>query len=479
MNRRESASTLWPPQIEESRGPPAGQREIARTAASEAPSRSDELGSESRILVVEETQDAMLERLGMTQEEYDDVTSRYMQQAEVAGLDSMYIEHVDYVLRKMGIFVSHRFLWALCCEFDANKNNYVEIEEFCNMISKLRGHMPFSDGFHVRAVPRALMSKFDKVFEILDTDSDGLLDEDQLLKSVKELSPHMDAESEDFRTLLDSLAGPKVEGEPMMYSLEVFLVMHARIRKKPVEMEVAMLNLTEEEKSRYSQAFRDWRASERGGSTSELRQTLSHLGYPVTSEALKRSLSEVDADSVKTLTLPQFLFMLVKLGAGTSTQLRCIPRPGATYEECFERGFTIEELWELGYTDLGQIRSCGWSAHAVWKAGIAQPYQMRQVGFSAIELRRVGCSAKQLKLAGFSFEDLRNAGFSTEALADCHIQLTRHVGHITAQGKLELRPLSQEGNARGENRWWSTPRIQSMLARPEAGVPRLIASVSA
>lgn len=423
---------------------------------------------------------AMWEQLGMTEEELDDITARYNQHTEAAGVDSLYIENVDYLFRKMGIFISSRFLWALCFEFDANDKNRVELEEFCYMVSKLRGYLPFSNQFHVRALPRELRKKIEKLFYFLDTDSDGFLDEDQVLKSVKELSPHVDAESEDFRALLEGLAGPRAEGEPTLYSLDAFLLLHARVRKKPLEVSVAVLNLSEEETARYTQAFQNWRASERGGSTNELYQTLSHLGHPMTSEALKRQLVEVEADSVKTLTLPQFLVMLVKQGVGTSTQLRRIPRPGATYDECFERGFTIEELWELGYDDVAQFRASGWNAHEVLKAGIAEPYQMRQVGFDAMELRRVGCSATQLKLAGFSFQALRNAGFSAEVLADCHVQLTRHVGHLEEKG-LVMRPLSQEKDSslRGEARWWSTPRIQEVLSRPRPGAQRPNISVTA
>merc|ERR1711972_430448 len=100
--------------------------------------------------------------------------------------------------------------------------------------------------------------------------------------------------------------------------------------------------------------------------------------------------------------------------------------PGATYEEAFKLGFTLDELWDLGYDDLEQIHRAGWSAGGLLKAGYAEAYQLRQVGYGAAELRKIGCTARQLKLAGFSLEDLRNAGFSSAVLREVSAVLSKH-----------------------------------------------------
>jgi len=93
------------------------------------------------------------------------------------------------------------------------------------------------------------------------------------------------------------------------------------------------------------------------------------------------------------------------------------------------------------------------------------------VGYSAVDLRKIGCSAKQLKLAGFSLEDLRNAGFSAQVLHDCCSVLMKNRAQRPGEETgLTLRPvtegganLAENGASQGEMRWWSTPRIQSLL----------------
>lgn len=153
-------------------------------------------------------------------------------------------------------------------------------------------------------------------------------------------------------------------------------------------------------------------------------------------------------------------------------------------DEAFKQGFLVEEIWELDYNDLSQIRRAGWSAQNVWKARLGEPYQLRQGGYSAADLRKVGCTAKELKLAGYSLEELRNAGFSHEVLRECTSDLSRHKANRTSdETGIALQPLEELSDglpaARnqkavtgiGELRWWTTPRIQAMLDTPGSNLP--------
>jgi len=188
-------------------------------------------------------------------------------------------------------------------------------------------------------------------------------------------------------------------------------------------------------------------------------------------------------DSSKPMSLHEFLYILVTLGAGSSDRPRRILLPDATYEEAFHQGFSLEELWELGYEDLHKFRRAEWSAHSVVKAGYGEAWQLRQVGYTVSELRKIGLPAKHLKLAGYSFEEMRNAGFSSASLRDCVTTLSKHrVQRSNSDSALTLRlpehlprPSSaaaattsvfDAGGPNGEKRWWATPRIRSMLDGP-------------
>jgi hypothetical protein len=194
-------------------------------------------------------------------------------------------------------------------------------------------------------------------------------------------------------------------------------------------------------------------------------------------DAVRRLMQNAELDGSRPMHLREFLYMLVQIGVGTSDRPRCILLPGASYQDAFRMGFPLKELWELGYDDLVQVRKAGWSAHDVQKAGLAEAWQMRQVGYSAGELRKIGCEAKQLKLAGYSMEELRNAGFSSEVLRECCSVLSKHraTRKDEESGLTLVNPSGQpgvlgaifeKGGPNGELRWWGTPRIKAMLDGP-------------
>jgi len=440
---------------------------------------------------------ARTERTGLSERELEEATRLFdirVSRGSSGCGKALTIEDIDLLLRQLRLFMSVRLLWALVLEIDENANGKIEVDEFLVMVAKLRGRKPPSPEFYVRSLPRAIKEQFCKVFEILDSDEDGLLDREGLTAGCRQLHGSLNVDSDDFKQAVEDVNSNRDE----KFSLTDFLVLQAKLRKQPPEVDVAILSLTPEEHERFAQIFRTWQERSRhsgdGVNLAELRQVTGQLGYPVGQDQLKRLIASVELDGLRPITLRDFLFFLVSLGAGSSEKARQILTPGASYETAFKLGFQLEELWELGYDDLLQIRQAGWSAQAVVKAGLAQPFQLRQVGYSAAELRKIGCSAKQLKLAGFSLEELRNTGFSVEVLRECCSVMSKHRGERFGEdSELILRPITDAdvvstanrtkvSVAHGDMRWWSTPRIKSMLdgvdgscrlKKPSTAPPRL------
>lgn len=303
------------------------------------------------------------------------------------------------------------------------------------------------------------------------------MDKDKLLTTSRQLNSHVDTDSEEFARALEE-ANPTGK---LRFSLTVFLVLQSKLRKQPPEIEVALLSLTEEERQRFTDFFVKWQETyPQIASAQELRGMLVQLGHPMPLEQARKQLQLAEVDTSKAMSLNEFLYILVTLGAGSSDRSRRILLPGTSYEHAFRQGFSLEELWELGFEDLVQIRTAGWSAQSVVKAGLAETWQLRQVGYSAAQLRKIGWSAKQMKLAGFSLEELRNAGYSSAALRECVTMLSRNRVHrFDEESALFTRPpehvppgphpmgaIFDSGAQFGEKRWWATPRIKTMLDGP-------------
>lgn len=394
--------------------------------------------------------------------------------------EALTIEDVDVLLRQLRLFMSVRFLWALFHEIDENVNGKVELNEFIWMVAKLRGRSSMSREFYLRSLPRAVKERFCKVFDILS--DDGMMQRDDLTTACRQLNPHVDTDNEEFRrTLEDTLQD--ANASKTKFSLDDFLVLQAKLRKAPPEIDVALLSLTDSEFQRFSGVYGQWKqVGSAMSSPQELRSVLNQLGHPMPLEQVRRLMQNTELDGTRAIELREFLYVLVQLGAGTNDRPRSILRPGASYEEAFNMEISLEDLWELDYEDLVQIRRAGWSAHAVIKAGLGEAWQLRQVGYGADDLRKIGWSAKKLKLAGFSLEELRNAGFSSESLRECVSVLSKHRAHrANEESALTLRPSSEGqiglaqgppgsyfegGGPCGELRWWATPRIKAMLDGP-------------
>jgi Ca2+-binding EF-hand superfamily protein len=375
-------------------------------------------------------------------------------------------ESVDSLLRQLRIFMSTKVLWALLLEIDENVNGKIEVEEFIGMVAKLRGRSAMSPDFHLRSLPRSLKDSYCKLFDMMvEDDSERTIERDDLVSACKKLNSHVNTNSEAFRRAVEDL-----NVSDNKYGIAEFLVFQAKLRKQKPEIDVALMSLTDEEEQKYSQLFTEWRSKcTSNSSAQELRTVLTSIGFGVSMEQCRNRLASVELDGSRPIQLREFLYILIHMGVGTSQRRRPILLPGCSYDEAYKHGFTLQEMWELGYDDLYEIKRSGWSVHNVISAGFAEPYQLRQVGYTAGDLRKVGLSAKQMKLAGFSFEELRNAGFSSAVLRECCSDFARHRAQkSSAEGNgLTLRPVLISDRPvtsdYGEQRWWGTPRIQAML----------------
>jgi Ca2+-binding EF-hand superfamily protein len=377
--------------------------------------------------------------------------------------EALTIEDVDVLLRQMRLFMSVRCLWALFMEIDDNVDGKVQISEFVTMVAKLRGRSSMSHEFYERSLPRAVKDRYTKVFKLLSGE-DQTLERDDLVTGCRELQNHIKTDSEDFQKAIEDInPNPKPR-----FSLMDFLVLQAKLRKPPPEIEVALLSLTDEEYQRFADVFQSHREAHGVAiqTPPDLRAMLLQVGFPLPMEQVRRAMQNAELDGTRPMHLREFLYILVTIGAGTSDRPRRILLPGASYEEAFRMGFPLKELWELGYDDLMRIKQAGWSPRSVWEAGLAEAWQLRQVGYCAADLRKLGCHAQQLKLAGFSLEELRIAGFSSEALRDCSSVLSKHRPARKDEDtgiSLVLPDIMQKGGLYGEKRWWTTPRIKAML----------------
>jgi len=271
---------------------------------------------------------------------------------------------------------------------------------------------------------------------------DDMIERDDLIIACRELQNHISTDSDDFRRALEDInPNPKAK-----FNLTDFLVLQAKLRKPPPEIEVALLSLTDDEFQRHAEIFHAYREANPNGTAittpPELRAVLGQLHHPNIQhpppmDQVRRLMQNAELDGSRQMHLREFLYILVMIGVGTSDRPRCILLPGASYQDAFRMGFPLKELWELGYDDLVEIRKAGWSAQEVHKAGLAEAWQLRQVGYGAVDLRKIVCKASQLKLAGFSLEELRNAGFSSDFCANA----VQFLASIVRRGRMRTLVL--------------------------------------
>lgn len=439
-----------------------------------------------------EEEDEDFEKYGLYKHEVEVATQFYKQQIEdrhnsefEASLRSLSpdvanelrwiraIEDVDLVVRKMRLFVSAQWIWALFMEIDLNADGLIDQNEFLTMLSKLKGRRPLSRNFYLRTLARKVKQQFQVCFKIFDGDQDGLLDEDGMITAFRHMNPRIDTDSEDFANAMATLEGAWEK----MYGVEDFMVLQARVRPMPIQIPSALLSLTDEEYKMYERLYHDWHQAGFPSSPNEFHKGLTQLGLNVALDKIFDAMDGFELDNCRDLGLEQFLYITIMAGAGSIVRPRPILRPGASYEDAFKSGLDLEELWEMGYDCLDSLYQAGWSAQALVKAGMAGAHQLRQVGYNAGELRKCGMSARELKLAGFSLEELRNAGFGNAVLRDCSVMCSKFIMNGTGPSGLVLAPLSENEPTNGgpvkmsstwskadvESRWWTTPRIQSML----------------
>mmetsp|Transcript_20402 Transcript_20402/g.37132 ORF Transcript_20402/g.37132 Transcript_20402/m.37132 type:complete len:481 (+) Transcript_20402:71-1513(+) len=397
------------------------------------------------------------------------------------GVVGLTITDVDIVLRQLRLFPSRRLLRALFMEIDENCDNNIELSEFVMMVSKLRGRRSLSAEFYIGSLPRAVYERYNRVFELLDSNEDGKLEKEEVLIATRQLGIGQDMDTDQMKAIIEECPNQ----EKGLFTLNEFLPLLARLRKPPPEIDVALLSLTKEETRTYTEAFHDMKANLSGHLTSADVKTLaSSLGFPTQVERVRSMMSDLGLDNPHASMQPRdFLFCLVSLGAGTEVQPRPLLLPNASYQEAIATGLSLNELWELGYDDVAELRRVGVTPQKLWKAGFAGASELRRGGYGAGELRKVGATAKQLKLAGFSLEELRQAGFSSEVLESMSGVLSKSNIDVVRSHEgwgLKLRPAtSHEVHlTTGEPRWWATPRIKVMLDKEGLKEQRLIATRS-
>eukprot|EP00747_Dinoflagellata_sp_TGD_P115781 gnl/TRDRNA2_/TRDRNA2_172238_c2_seq10.p1 gnl/TRDRNA2_/TRDRNA2_172238_c2~~gnl/TRDRNA2_/TRDRNA2_172238_c2_seq10.p1 ORF type:complete len:483 (-),score=60.35 gnl/TRDRNA2_/TRDRNA2_172238_c2_seq10:366-1697(-) len=413
------------------------------------------------------------------------------------GSKSLDIQEVDVLFRRMRLFLSFRMLWSLILEVDENRNGQIEADEFVVMVAKLRGREPLSREFYLRSLPRALNRRYREVFEALAKGEDGMLGRDGVVAALRKINLKTSIESDNFKKSLEEAMAESPKGGGHLVDLQRFLVLLGKLRKQAPEIDVALMSLTVEERERYTIAYRDWMSvvmSERPVKSRRVPKGLvtpidivavvTKLGFQSSEQQVSHILetmapegSNAPPGAPQRLELREFLFILVSLGAGSGINPRPLIAPGATYQDAFQAGVSLPDMFELGYDNLLEIRNAGWGAQSLFDAGLANLKQLRQVGYTVSEMRKIGCTAIQLKLAGFSMEELRNGGFSACVLQEAAKTLSnQRVDQKKPAGDvgINLRPLAEneagEGFAfRPEERWWGTPRIHALLDSSSSG----------
>eukprot|EP00747_Dinoflagellata_sp_TGD_P115782 gnl/TRDRNA2_/TRDRNA2_172238_c2_seq11.p1 gnl/TRDRNA2_/TRDRNA2_172238_c2~~gnl/TRDRNA2_/TRDRNA2_172238_c2_seq11.p1 ORF type:complete len:478 (-),score=61.55 gnl/TRDRNA2_/TRDRNA2_172238_c2_seq11:366-1682(-) len=408
------------------------------------------------------------------------------------GSKSLDIQEVDVLFRRMRLFLSFRMLWSLILEVDENRNGQIEADEFVVMVAKLRGREPLSREFYLRSLPRALNRRYREVFEALAKGEDGMLGRDGVVAALRKINLKTSIESDNFKKSLEEAMAESPKGGGHLVDLQRFLVLLGKLRKQAPEIEVALMSLTVEERERYTMVYRDWMSARPRSkmvpkdhvTSSDIVAVVEKLGFQSSEQQVAQILESMAPEgsnrppgAPQRLELREFLFILVSLGAGSGINPRPLIAPGATYQDAFQAGVSLPDMFELGYDNLLEIRNAGWGAQSLFDAGLANLKQLRQVGYTVSEMRKIGCTAIQLKLAGFSMEELRNGGFSACVLQEAAKTLSnQRVDQKKPAGDvgINLRPLAEneagEGFAfRPEERWWGTPRIHALLDSSSSG----------
>eukprot|EP00747_Dinoflagellata_sp_TGD_P115784 gnl/TRDRNA2_/TRDRNA2_172238_c2_seq13.p1 gnl/TRDRNA2_/TRDRNA2_172238_c2~~gnl/TRDRNA2_/TRDRNA2_172238_c2_seq13.p1 ORF type:complete len:487 (-),score=68.37 gnl/TRDRNA2_/TRDRNA2_172238_c2_seq13:631-1974(-) len=413
------------------------------------------------------------------------------------GSKSLDIQEVDVLFRRMRLFLSFRMLWSLILEVDENCNGQIEVEEFLVMVAKLRGQEPLSSEFYLRSLPRALNERGREVFAALARKEDGMLSREGVIAALRQINVKTSTEGDKFKKALTE-AIAETSGGGQSVDMQRFLVLVGKLRKQAPEIDVALMSLTVEERERYTIAYRDWMSvvmSERPVKSRRVPKGLvtpidivavvTKLGFQSSEQQVSHILetmapegSNAPPGAPQRLELREFLFILVSLGAGCGVNSRPLIGPGATYQEAFEVGASLRDMFELGYDSLVEIRKAGWGAQSLFNAGLANLKELRQVGYTVPEMRKMGCTAIQLKLAGFSMEELRNGGFSAcvlqeaaKSLSNQRVDQKKPAGDIIG---IKLLPLAEKETGghfafRPEERWWGTPRIHALLGSSGPG----------
>lgn len=411
-----------------------------------------------------------MEQSGLDYAEFEEAR-RLFDERDDSGDGQLDTAEIDLLFRQMKMWMSVRQLWALMEEVDSDRSGSIEMDEFCMMLAKLRGKRPLSKEYFIRQISRKDRSNFEAVFKLLDIDGNHELCKGEVEQGIKRLGIRA-KDQEDFERIfkeIDLDGSGKVE-------LDEFLVMMSKMRKPKPEVDAAVYHFTEVEEEKFKKIFRTFDLDGQGSmGLTELHQLFMQLGFGFPVEQTKALLAEVDVDNSGEIELAEFFFLLVKLGIGSGVKLRNILGPGSSYEEAFRLNVPLEELWDLGYDDLSQLREAGWSAENLHKAGFGDVQDFRRAGFSAAALRASGWSAHDLKLAGFSLADLRIAGFSSGVLRRCcrdlenkRVDMNVLNGPPMMDNMIPLKPRTPPmgGVAKAVEpalRWWSTPRIKNLI----------------
>lgn len=390
------------------------------------------------------------------------------------------LPEVDYIFRKSNFWLSEKQVWALVQELYSSEG--IAFDDLCMLLAKLYGRRPLSMEYFVRQFPRKAKEQLQKVFEILDKDGNNTLCEEEARRGLEAVNVRVQSEEHFaaiFREIDMNDSGTIDFGE--------FLVLMMKIRKPVPQISCAWLHLTEAEQKKFGDVFHAFDKGVKGLDAKELSEIFRALGFPADLQRTLEIVEEMDADSSGQMELEEFFFMLVRLGAGTARRTRVLLHPGATYEDAFKMGISLDLLWDLGYDDLRRLREAGWGPQELHAAKMGNLLDFRQAGFTASELRKAGWHAKDLKLTGYSTAELRIGGFSAAALSRVSRDFTGKCidveGPQDVSFPLPLRPLTPVGARRNSylptpalerpqsaprrlSRWWSTPRIQQLVEGP-------------